>query len=290
MAIELSTDQTIRLQDSRQLGFAIYGRQDGRPVFFFHGGNNSRLAGALLEKGAVANNAMIIAPDRPGFGLSDFQQNRNLLDWPNDVAAIADHLQLRSFTIIGHSGGGPHALAMAYSLADRCQAVALVSSAVPPAAKDKRALPFKMIGFLTRHFPAIHRRVLADQGKKLREQPAVFLQQWGWMSKADGKLFTERPEIAQLLVADMVEADRHGIDGAVHEHHLYVRPWEFELNRIDSPVDIWYGLADVMAPSSWGKFLETQLSNSHGYYLPGEGHVSLLVNQQNDILKQLLEH
>ncbi len=290
MAIELATDQTIRLQDGRQLGFAIYGRQDGHPVFFFHGGNNSRLAGALLEKGAVANNAMIIAPDRPGFGLSDFQQQRSLLDWPKDIAALADHLQLQSFKLIGHSGGGPHALATAYSLADRCQAVALVSSAAPPAAKDKRAIPFRMIGFLARRFPAIHRRILADQGKKLRKQPTIFLQQWGWMSKADGRLFTEQPEIAELLVADMIEADRNGIDGAVHEHHLYVKPWGFELDRINTPVDIWCGLADVMAPSSWGEFLERQLANSHGYYLLQEGHVSLLVNQQNKILKQLLEH
>ena len=36
----------------------------------------------------------MIALDRPGYGLSDYQENRTYLDWPGDVSALADHLAL----------------------------------------------------------------------------------------------------------------------------------------------------------------------------------------------------
>ena len=57
--------------------------------------------------------------DRPGHGLSDFQPERTLLDWPEDVAALADHLEIRTipdasltvlpderhFLVLKHRGG-----------------------------------------------------------------------------------------------------------------------------------------------------------------------------------------
>jgi pimeloyl-ACP methyl ester carboxylesterase len=46
--------------------------------------------------------------DRPGFGLSDFQPGRTVLDWPDDVAHVADLLGIERFAVIGVSGRGPY--------------------------------------------------------------------------------------------------------------------------------------------------------------------------------------
>jgi pimeloyl-ACP methyl ester carboxylesterase len=104
---------THRLADGRQLAFNEYGVANGQPVFFFHGGNDSRLEAVLLEAAASDLGLRLVAPDRPGYGRSDPQSGRRLLDWPQDVAQLATGLGIASFAVVGHSGGGPHAAAVA---------------------------------------------------------------------------------------------------------------------------------------------------------------------------------
>ncbi len=124
-------DAVLRLADGRQLGYAEYGRPDGIPVFYFHGFPGSRLEARLLHASAARAGVRIIAPDRPGCGLSTYQPRRSLLDWPADVAALADALALSSFGVVGISGGGPYALACAWQLPDRLTSVTLISSLGP---------------------------------------------------------------------------------------------------------------------------------------------------------------
>lgn len=74
----------------------------------------------------------MIAPDRPGFGLSTFDARRRIADWPDDVRALAAHLGIARFAILGGSGGAPYALACARALpADMVSAVGLYAAAAP---------------------------------------------------------------------------------------------------------------------------------------------------------------
>jgi pimeloyl-ACP methyl ester carboxylesterase len=122
--------QQIRLRDGRLLGCAEYGDPEGKPVFFFQGTPSSR----LMHPDATLTSALagrLIMLDRPGFGLSDFQPNRHLLDWPDDVVEVADLLGLDRFAVVGISGGGPYAAACAYKIRERLTSVAMVSSMGP---------------------------------------------------------------------------------------------------------------------------------------------------------------
>ena len=94
------TNQTIQLKDRRNLGYARFGKPAGRPVFYFTGGNSSRLEGMWFEEAAQQHNIDLIVPDRPGFGLSDFQPGREFLDWPDDVAQLADSLGIDKFAVL----------------------------------------------------------------------------------------------------------------------------------------------------------------------------------------------
>jgi len=47
------------------------------------------------------------------------QPGRSILDFPADVAALADHLGCPRFAVLGYSGGGPYALAAGYAMPDR---------------------------------------------------------------------------------------------------------------------------------------------------------------------------
>ncbi|KAI3330813.1 Alpha/Beta hydrolase protein [Ustulina deusta] len=124
--------QTLRLPDGRVLGFAEYGSPTGKPLFFFHGFPSSRLeANGILEI-VHREDLRIIAPERPGFGLSTFNPRHRVTDWPGDVRALAAHLGIDRFAILGGSGGAPYALACARALpAEMLSAVGLLAPAAP---------------------------------------------------------------------------------------------------------------------------------------------------------------
>src|SRR5215831_6622757 len=124
-------NSTVILADGRRIGYAEWGDADGRPLLYFHGWPGSRLEGRLGAEAARASGVRLVALDRPGMGLSDRLPRRRLIDWPSDVAAVADALGLRRFAVLGISGGGPYAVACARMLADRLIGVGVVSSLAP---------------------------------------------------------------------------------------------------------------------------------------------------------------
>src|SRR5208282_1859736 len=124
-------DRHIVLADGRKLGYSEYGAQRGLPVLGFHGTPGSRFMFRLVHEPARRLGLRIIAPDRPGFGLSDYQENRTLSDWANDVSALADKLGLARFGVAGISGGGPYVAACAALLPERVTAAALISPVGP---------------------------------------------------------------------------------------------------------------------------------------------------------------
>ena len=95
------SDLSMTLPDGRSLGFRCLGDENGSPLFFFHGTPGSRFV--LSEDDAMAQipGVRLILPERPGYGISDPQPGRTLLDWPEDVAQLADHLGLDSFAVSG---------------------------------------------------------------------------------------------------------------------------------------------------------------------------------------------
>ncbi|OJD15779.1 hypothetical protein AJ78_03997 [Emergomyces pasteurianus Ep9510] len=120
-SLTTQTTQTLSLSlppsnsnsNPRTLSYAEYGPPTGFPLLFFHGYPSSRLEAASLTPVAHRLHLRIIAPDRPGFGRSTHQPKRRIMDWPADVRALADHLGLARFAVLGGSGGGPYALACA---------------------------------------------------------------------------------------------------------------------------------------------------------------------------------
>jgi pimeloyl-ACP methyl ester carboxylesterase len=277
--------QRLHLPDGRLLSFAEYGDPIGKPLFFFHGGNDSRLEAAILDETAQTLGVRIIAPDRPGYGRSTFQPERTFLGWPEDVAQLADALAITRFAVAGHSGGGPHAAAVAYALPQRLTGVALISSPAPPGSRNQGMHPmFRIINFLMGSSPSLHRRMMQQTADQVRHTPDKFFAQWGKMSPADGRLFHSRPAIREMIAAEMAEAVHQGIDAILQEHPLYKRPWGFDLNAISVPVHIWHGLADPQAAPAWSRYLAAHIPQAMPHFIPDEGHFSIMANHQADIL------
>jgi pimeloyl-ACP methyl ester carboxylesterase len=282
---------TLLLRDGRRLGYAQYGQPDGEPLFYFHGHPGSRLEARLAQPAAAAAGLRVIALDRPGYGLSDFRPGRALTDWPADVAEAADLLEISRFCVAGGSGGGPYALACAWGLPHRVLRAAVISSVGPyrVAGITKGMRWQNQVGFrLGSRWPALARALMRSMRRSITERPERTIDALARaMSPADAAV-VGRPEVREILVADITEAFRQGSAGAAWDVVVLGRPWGFSLHEIGTEVHLWQGEADTLVPPAMGRYLAEQIPRCHARLLPGEGHL-LIIDHMTDLIEALGE-
>ncbi len=281
-------NQEIRLADGRRLGWAEYGAAEGRPVLYFHGWPASRLEPRLLDAGCSGMGIRLIAPDRPGMGLSDFKRGRRIADWPGDALELTQRLGLEKFAVLGVSGGGPYAVACAASMAERLTATLLVCGMGPMeggTAVLGMAGPSRRLLHLARAAPWAARLLAplclrAIWGKGGRVMPPALEAR---LSRAD-QLVLERGELRESLIASSREAFRSGARGPAWDGYLYSQPWGFRLEEIRGPVLLWHGEADVVVPVALGRELAGRIAGCRATFHPEDGHFSLPFNRLREIL------
>ena len=79
------SSQVLRLADGRRIGFAEYGDPEGLPVLAIHGTPGSRFMFALTDRAARERRLRIVAPERSGYGLSDFRRQASLEEAASDL-------------------------------------------------------------------------------------------------------------------------------------------------------------------------------------------------------------
>jgi pimeloyl-ACP methyl ester carboxylesterase len=284
---EPAEDGVLLLGDGRRLGYAQYGLPGGEPIFYFHGHPGSRLEGRFAHLAAAAAGFQVIALDRPGLGLSDVQPARTLTDWPADVAEAADHLGFSRFSVAGASGGGPYALACAWRLPSRVSRVAVISGVGPYQVHGvTRGMRWQnRVGFqFGSRWPALAGLLMRSMRRSVIDQPERTIDALARaMSAADAEI-VRRPEVRDILIADLIEAFRQGSDGATQDMVLLGRPWGFSLRDIEPAVYLWQGGADTLVPPAMGRYLAAQIPRCHASVLPGEGHL-LIIDRMPDLIE-----
>ena len=106
-------DRLLDVSGGRTLGFTEIGSSDAPVAFYFHGAPGGRLELATFDDAFAAVGVRVVTPDRPGYGTSTPQPGRTTAAWADDVAALADHLGVDRFAVMGLSSGGPYAVACA---------------------------------------------------------------------------------------------------------------------------------------------------------------------------------
>ena len=285
-----TSNQRIILPDGRSLAYAEYGDPEGSPVFLFHGTPGSRSFRHPDESIITSMNVRLITLDRPGFGLSDFQQDRKILDWPDDLLVLADSLKIARFGIIGYSGGGPHAAACALRIPDRLTGAAMVSSPSPVnTTEDMAGMVWlnRLLFGLARDSYALARLSWWLMQAAYSRNPNGFMDFLADLSPESERILLRKPEIRAMLIEDFAEAHRTGINGGAWEIVLLSRDWGFRPEDINMEVHIWQGEEDVRTPVSMGKALAAAIPNSRANFLPHEGH-DVLYQHWEEILSALL--
>ena len=284
-------NQIIQLKDGRKLGYAQYGAPGGIPVFYFTGGNSSRLEGRWFDHAALQRDVKLIVADRPGFGLSDFLPGRSFLDWPADVVQLADELKIDRFSVFGLSGGCPHVAAVLYKIPDRVNRAAIVSGVAPPEMPDRFSgmwPPIRLIFICARWWPWMNQVVLKQMGSFYTNQDQMMKRMKQGLPEPDVRLIDQRPEIIEIFSAAAMEAHINGIEGDAWEWHLYVRPWGIRWEDLSAEVGLWYGKFDRNAPVGMGRYLAQVIPNSTLHVVEDGGHFSTINNHIDRILEYLI--
>jgi pimeloyl-ACP methyl ester carboxylesterase len=280
--------RVFELRDGREIGCSEAGEPDGHPVLGFHGTPGSRRQILIPTADAAAKGLGIrlIALDRPGYGHSTFQPGRRLVDWPGDVAQVADRLGLDRFAVIGVSGGGPHALVCAALLPERVTRAGVVSGVWSTASVDdvEGMMPMnKVMGSLARRSEAVLRPVTSAMALVMRRRPEQAMRAMRRQLPPADLAILERPEMREAFLRDIAHAGPTAARAAAQDLAIFARPFGFELGEIRVPVDFWQGDADRTVPPSHARRQAEQVKDSTLHEFPGEGHL-LVVDRLGEVL------
>jgi pimeloyl-ACP methyl ester carboxylesterase len=281
------------LADGRRVGCLEVGKPDGFPIFHFHGNGSSRWEVMLLADLAASASVRLIGIDRPGVGNSDPAPGRALLDWPDDVAQIADRLQIERFAIEGVSAGGAYALACAYRIADRLTACGLISSICPPELVLQAAPGWmRAAWWIGAHQPQLLHGVLralapdspSDEASAQRRLRRI---SW-WLTRPDRQVLRQ-PRTRKSLVRAMAESRRQGAQANRREILALLRGWNVPIEQIAlRKVFMWHGENDRVTPVEPARLLAARLPHCSATFYPGEGHFSTLANHAQHIFAALV--
>ncbi len=263
-----------RLADGRRIGFAEYGDPDGLPAIALHGTPGSRDMFALTDAGARARGLRIIAPERPGYGLSEAHHFDALPQTASDVEAIADALGLDRFALIGVSGGAPHAIAAVSLLKDRILRLLLIGPVGPIADCDHIRMSHLHQFIFTRMAPSPHAAGAFFMGLRTLIEWApgaayhLLLQR---VPETDRQVLY-RPEVRENLQTAMKEGLRPGVEGPLQDLRLYCGAWNLPLGEVAVPTVMWQGSEDTVVPPDAAYFLAGELPNCQLEIIEGAGH------------------
>jgi pimeloyl-ACP methyl ester carboxylesterase len=270
----------VRLPSGRRIGYAEYGDPSGPLVFYFHGTPGSRIEAGLIADEAMAARIRLVAVERPGIGLSDYQSGRRILSWPADVASVAEALGYggTSFGIVGLSGGAPYALACVRCMPERLTHVAIVSGHTPlsPAGAPLGSQD-KLIAWVGRR-PRLATVAFRVASNQLRKHPKFVLHKVSetW-AESDRQLILCSPTYYPALNQTLLEATRCGPAGIVTDVTLLGSDWGYRFCDLPpASVSFWQGGCDPIAPAAMGHYFQRNVAGSELAIDPRAGHLTML--------------
>jgi len=284
-------DKTFKLSTGRTLGYAEFGDPRGAPLFYFHGWPSSRLQGELLDETGKRRGLRVIAPDRPGIGLSDFHPGRTLADWPPLLRELAQRVGAEKFYVLGVSGGGPYSLVCAHAMPERLLGASVVCGApsIRIAGTEGLFWAYKLGLWAQHHLPFTLRPGLRlagwIAGRKITQWPQTWLSR---LYAAEDRRALQDENMHRI----MMQSGRQALMGDVRALRLdgmiYSSDWGFDLGEIQLPVRFWHGDEDWNIPLALAQRTAAQVPNAIFRVTPKDGHYSLPLLRADEIVAELI--
>jgi pimeloyl-ACP methyl ester carboxylesterase len=211
-------------------------------------------------------------------------------DWAKDIDQLADHLNIDSFYVTGHSAGGPHALVCAHQLHERVIAGAVISSVAPMDRKNAfEGMPVlnQLLARTSRKSPWLTRQVRRLMRNMVMGDPEKATRRLMSSLPESDKEALYDPKNLEIFVASIREGFCQGYEAVAQDDILVNGEWGFDLEQIKPRIDIWHGEADVNVPIHAGEYLALKIPDNRTRFFPNKGHFFVL-NQWDEILKKMV--
>jgi pimeloyl-ACP methyl ester carboxylesterase len=284
---DITKAQILSLPDGRCLEM-FAAPTEGVPLVLCHGTPGCGMLAGDWVAAAAAHGLRLVGYSRPGYGTSTRRPGRTVADVTDDVHAVAAALGTDRLFVLGHSGGGAHALACAALLSGLVEAAAVVAGAAP---RDAQGLDW----FAGQHPENVEEFEAAQAGG---DALASLLHAWREEILAPPAGTGAEPESADTsgaFDAFLSEPDRAastsegrafahlrqrhglapGIWGWYDDDLTETRHWGFDVRAIATPVSVWHGVQDGFVPLAHGRWLADTIPGARWHPLPDEGHFSL---------------
>ena len=254
-------------------------------AMWHHGTPNIGEPPAPLLEASAARGIRWLGFDRPGYAGSTATEGRNIASAAYRAARVADASGTESFVAVGHSGGGPHALACSALLGERVSAVVAISALSPYTPGDDSWFDGMHEGGEAELRAAIEGPSrLATVLAAAEFDPQMF-------TAADYKLLDGEWSWFNRIAAEGVAL---GLDGSVADNVAYVNDWGFTLDAVTAPILLVHGGEDRIVPIAQARHNAAALGRAGEagvdlWELPGDGHLSVL-REASRILDWIVEH
>jgi pimeloyl-ACP methyl ester carboxylesterase len=239
-------NKTARYKDSEKLAYAEYGAAGGYPILIQHGLIAS-IRDSFLFDSLIQAGTRLICIARPGYGQSSPYAMRNIGEWGDIVAGLADELDLAAFDVLGMSSGAPYSYAIGHRLPDRTRNIFIFSGT--PALYDERVLA---------HWPyPANKDASIDELEQLAEE-----------------LFFSELNDQDLQRADIVDSRMNHCFGIAQDLKLRCQDWGFRLPELQTPVYMQHSELDDSVPLVTAQITAGLLPNCRLQVRETAGHFS----------------
>ncbi len=187
---------------------------------------------------------------------------------------LADALGLERFAVAGHSGGGPHTLAVAAHLPDRVSH-GVLASPVGPFDQDgfAKMLVMKDLKLVVklRHLHHVIRWAYKSDVKKAKKDIGSFVDAMAEDDPSDADTFLSDPAQREMFEANFTEGMLQDEEG-LYEMTMALWDWGFELEDVAQPFDVFYGDADDIISPAMPEHVAQRLPAGTPHVWPGAGH------------------
>jgi pimeloyl-ACP methyl ester carboxylesterase len=241
-------------------------------VFWHHGTPNVGPPPAPLLPTSARLTVRWVSHDRPGYGGSTALRGRDVASVAGDVASVADALGIDRFAVMGHSGGGPHALACAALLTERVVGAVSVSGLAP---YDAEGLDW-YAGMTDSGVDSLRAAAAGREAKERYEAAGVEYDQeftpadraalsgpWSWLDTVTG------PDAGA------------GLEGLVDDDLAFVCPWGFDPAAVIAPTLLLHGSRDRIVPAAHSAWLAHRCASAELRLGRDDGHISILESAES---------
>jgi pimeloyl-ACP methyl ester carboxylesterase len=267
--------------DGRTIAVYEYGDPAGAPVMVLHGTPACGAGFAWADEPARERGLRLVAPDRPGVGLSSPLASWTVADYPAELGALANALDIERFAVWGYSGGGPYAVACAALLGDRVTTAAVAAGmgqmGVWAKADDFEKTDRQMLDLASKH-PAVARVIMGVTGRLARLSPKSALKSFEkQLNDSDREIVPTLGTPAEAM-ALFTHAFLRGARGVVADYAALALPWGVAVERTEIPVAIFHGDADTMVPLRHSEELAARVSTARLTVWPSAGHLGTVAH------------